>query len=139
MGKGPRCKADSLLVLLFRYIRASSGCGSSLIKTLLTLLPFLQKGVMIAHRNVIANVLQAATYESPYRNTFKKPNEDYTETILGLLPQSHIYSLVVVCHSHPYRGDRVINLPKFEIKQFLQSIQRFSINNLYLVSLIQKF
>ena len=89
---------------------------------------------MIAHRNVIANVLQAATYESPYRDSLKKSDPNFTETVLGLLPQSHIYSLVVICHSHPYRGDRVINLPKFEIKSFLQSIQRFNINNLYLVS-----
>ena len=89
---------------------------------------------MIAHRNVIANVLQAATFEKPYRDSMKKANPEYIETILGLLPQSHIYALVVICHGHPYRGDRVINLPKFEIKQYLQSIQRFSINTLYLVS-----
>ena len=133
MGEGSRCKANGLSVPFIWYIGPTSGCGSPLIVTALTL-SSLQKGVMIAHRNVIANVLQATTYESPYRESLKKANSDYTETVLGLLPQSHIYSLVVVCHSHPYRGDQVINLPKFEIKQFLQSIQRFSINNLYLVS-----
>ena len=93
----------------------------------------LPKGVMIAHRNVIANVLQAATFEAPYRQSLANGDSHYKETVLGLLPNSHIYSLVVICHGHPYRGDRVINLPKFEIHQYLQTIQKFRINNLYLV------
>lgn len=57
-----------------------------------------------------------------------------TEVALGLLPQSHIYSLVVICHATTYRGDQVINLPKFEIGNFLRAIQRFKINTLPLVS-----
>ena len=90
---------------------------------------------MISHRNVIANILQLNTYEKPYRDSLRKSGKAAaTETVLGLLPQSHIYSLVVVCHSHPYRGDQIINLPKFEFQQYLQSIQRFRINTLYLVS-----
>lgn len=93
----------------------------------------LPKGVMIAHRNVIANVLQMKAFELPYRRSLTKSNSGYWETVLGLLPSSHIYSLVVICHTHPYRGDQVINLPNFEINQVLQTIQRFSINNLYLV------
>lgn len=93
----------------------------------------LPKGVKISHRNVIANVLQIKTYESPYRESLTKNDSNYKATVLGLLPSSHIYSLVVVCHSHPYRGDQVISHPKFEIKQFLQSIQRFKISELYLV------
>ena len=89
---------------------------------------------MISHRNVIANVLQMYTYEKPYRDSLIKSGKAAdTETVLGLLPQSHIYSLVVVSHSHPYRGDQIINLPKFEFQQYLQSIQRFRINTLYLV------
>ena len=66
----------------------------------------------------------------------KPPGAEYTEpeVALGLLPQSHIYSLVVICHATTYRGDQVINLPKFEIQQFLNSIQRFKITTLYLVS-----
>ena len=48
---------------------------------------------------------------------------------------SHIYGLVVVAHGHVYRGDGVIVLPKFEFATFLESIQRFKINSLYLVRL----
>ena len=95
-----------------------------------------QKGVMISHRNVISNVLQITAFEKPYRDSAKEPGSKYsmTEVALGLLPQSHIYSLVVICHATVYRGDQVINLPKFEIQQFLNSIQRFKINTLPLVS-----
>ncbi|KAI4104072.1 MAG: hypothetical protein L6R37_003478 [Teloschistes peruensis] len=96
----------------------------------------LPKGVMISHRNVIANTLQIATFEEPYRQSLKKPGEDRSpsEITLGLLPQSHIYALVVICHASIYRGDQVVNLPKFELSSFLNAIQRFQINSLYLVS-----
>ncbi|MCJ1258805.1 hypothetical protein MMC24_006638 [Lignoscripta atroalba] len=95
----------------------------------------LPKGVMISHRNVIANVLQITAFEKPYRDSKKDIGlqSDYTEVALGLLPQSHIYALVVICHATTYRGDQVINLPKFEINSYLNAIQRFKINTLYLV------
>ena len=90
---------------------------------------------MISHRNVIANVLQITAFEKPYRDSKKDIGlqSDYTEVALGLLPQSHIYALVVICHATTYRGDQVINLPKFEINSYLNAIQRFKINTLYLV------
>ncbi|PSK42413.1 4-coumarate--CoA ligase-like 7 [Elsinoe australis] len=94
----------------------------------------LPKGVMISHRNVIANTMQIATYDEKYRQTLVEPgNNSYQETCLGLLPFSHIYGLIVVCHVSAYRGDGVIVLPKFEMSSFLQSIQKFRIATLYLV------
>ncbi|KAF2440168.1 acetyl-CoA synthetase-like protein [Karstenula rhodostoma CBS 690.94] len=95
----------------------------------------LPKGVMISHRNVIANTLQMKVFDGPTRKKMQQPGtqSDYTENALGLLPMSHIYSLVVVCHASAYRGDGVIVLPKFEFAQMLGAIQRFKINALYLV------
>jgi len=94
----------------------------------------LPKGVMISHRNVIANTLQTHTHEIESRKKMNKPGEpEYTEKCLGLLPMSHIYGLVVVCHVSLYRGDGVVVLPKFEMKTFLEAIQNFKIANLYLV------
>lgn len=90
----------------------------------------LAKGVMISHRNVIANTLQIATYDSAERN---KNGPDYLEVALGLLPQSHIYGLIVICQVSVYRGDQVIVLPKFDIQQYLTSIAKFKINTLYIV------
>ncbi|EED12934.1 phenylacetyl-CoA ligase, putative [Talaromyces stipitatus ATCC 10500] len=90
----------------------------------------LPKGVMISHRNVIANSIQICTFEGTFRPTTDTP---YHEVVLCLLPQSHIYALVYMCHAVPYRGDGVIVLPKFDINTFLNSIQRFRINILFLV------
>jgi acyl-CoA synthetase (AMP-forming)/AMP-acid ligase II len=90
----------------------------------------LAKGVMISHRNVIANTLQIATYDSVERS---KLGPDYLEVALGLLPQSHIYGLIVICQVSVFRGDQVIVLPKFDIAQYLTSIARYKINTLYIV------
>jgi acyl-CoA synthetase (AMP-forming)/AMP-acid ligase II len=85
---------------------------------------------MISHANVIANVLQHATYDSVGRA--RKGVE--TQAVSGFLPFSHIYGLVIACHTSTWRGDQVIVLPKFELKTFLESIQRFKIRQLLLVS-----
>ncbi len=60
---------------------------------------------------------------------------DYTENVLGLVPMSHIYGLVVICHASVFRGDGVIVLPKFEFTATLQAIQDYKINSLFLVCL----
>ncbi|EFX02406.1 phenylacetyl-ligase [Grosmannia clavigera kw1407] len=89
----------------------------------------LPKAVMISHRNVIANVLQIASSESVGRE--KKGIR--TQVVIGLLPFSHIYGLVVVAHSTTFRGDEVIVLPKFELESFLATIQRFRVEMLHIV------
>jgi acyl-CoA synthetase (AMP-forming)/AMP-acid ligase II len=79
---------------------------------------------------VLTITVQIGTYEKPYRDSLAK---DYTEKVLGLLPMSHIYGLVVICHANVYRGDGVIVLPKFEFASTLQAIQDYKINTLFLV------
>src|ERR1700753_2838156 len=89
---------------------------------------------MISHTNVIANVLQMDVYDGVTRDMLKAPAKKYhQENALGLLPMSHIYSLVVICHAGPYRGDGTVVLPKFDINLYLNAIQKFKINSLYLV------
>lgn len=90
----------------------------------------LPKGVMISHRNVIANTLQIMIYEDIFR---KKLGKNYKDVALGLLPQSHIYALIVICHCSTYRGDSVVVLPRFDLQSYLKSIQTYKINTLYLV------
>ncbi|KAJ5089220.1 Acyl-CoA ligase inpC [Penicillium argentinense] len=95
----------------------------------------LPKGVKISHRNVIANTLQIKAFEQSYRQS-QKPRDGrpaYSEISLGLLPQSHIYALVVICHAGAYRGDQTIVLPKFELNSYLAAIQNFKITGLFLV------
>ncbi|KAL3476937.1 hypothetical protein BJX99DRAFT_227197 [Aspergillus californicus] len=94
----------------------------------------LPKGVMISHRNVISNVLQIKALEESWRAKQKTADgRPYTDVILGLLPQSHIYGLVVMCHAAPFRGDQVIVLPKFELGSYLAAIQQYRISVLCVV------
>ncbi|GFN20313.1 acyl--CoA ligase [Aspergillus tubingensis] len=95
----------------------------------------LPKGVMISHRNVIANVLQIQAFEGTWRDYLRAPGTqgNHTEVALCLLPQSHIYCLVVICHASPFRGDQAVVLPKFELDLYLASIQNFKISSLFLV------
>ncbi|KAJ5678564.1 uncharacterized protein N7477_004197 [Penicillium maclennaniae] len=94
----------------------------------------IRKGVMISHRNVIANILQTTAFEQDYRDAQSQAaNGSSTEVGQCLLPQSHIYSLVVVCHCGTYRGDQTVVLPKFDMTSYLASIQRFKITSLFLV------
>lgn len=96
---------------------------------------WLKKGVMISHRNVIANVLQIAAFEKSWRDKQKTADGNYyTDVLLGLLPQSHIYGLVVMCHAGPFRGDQVIVLPKFELGTYMAAVQNFKISTLFVVS-----
>ena len=86
---------------------------------------------MISHRNVICNVKQFCLFEDHIRQS--RPKGQQAEAVLGLLPLSHIYGLVVVAQVSAYRGDEVVILPKFEMASFLSAIQRFKIAGLYLV------
>ncbi|KAL6885691.1 hypothetical protein GGI43DRAFT_432423 [Trichoderma evansii] len=86
----------------------------------------LPKAVMVSHYNIIANIIQLSTYESSYR---KQQGID-SQTLLGLLPFSHAYGLVVMAHVAPYRGDEVIVLPKYKLETLLTTVQRFKIEQI---------
>ncbi|KAI0449466.1 hypothetical protein F5B21DRAFT_494210 [Xylaria acuta] len=89
----------------------------------------LPKAVMIAHRNIIANAMQIRWHEEMGRR--QKGVE--TQRQIGLLPMSHIYALVVVVNTGAYRGDGTIVLPRFELKTFLECIEKFKINFMHVV------
>ena len=85
---------------------------------------------MISHRNVITNTLQTTLFEKSSRAQI---GSTYRDVALGLLPQSHIYGLVIIAHASTYRGDQVVVLPNFELKSFLNAIETYKISTLYLV------
>ncbi|KAI9163473.1 Acyl-CoA ligase AFT1-1 [Paramyrothecium foliicola] len=89
----------------------------------------LPKAVMVSHRNVIANVVQVALFESVSR---KELSID-TQTGLGLLPFSHIYGLSLVAHVSQYRGDELVVMPRFELVSFLNAVQKYKIEQLSVV------
>lgn len=93
----------------------------------------LPKGVMISHRNCIHNVMQITLHESASRAGGAPDGGPRQDVGLGLLPQSHIYGLVVISLATTARGDEVIILPKFEMVSYLTAIMKFKINTLFLV------
>ncbi|GAP87205.1 putative AMP-binding enzyme [Rosellinia necatrix] len=89
----------------------------------------LPKAVMVAHRNIIANVMQIRCHEEIGR----QQHGVETQRVIGLLPMSHIYALVVVANTGAYRGDGVIVMPRFDFDVFLNCIEKFKINFMHLV------
>ncbi|KAH7371922.1 hypothetical protein BKA66DRAFT_611089 [Pyrenochaeta sp. MPI-SDFR-AT-0127] len=84
-----------------------------------------QKLAKITHFNVIANVLQASTYE----DVTKKGR---SETATGVLPMSHAYGLEVA-HIMLWRNDRLIVHPQFDLQAMLTAVSKYHVQRLYLV------
>ncbi|KAH6607267.1 amp-binding enzyme [Trichoderma cornu-damae] len=89
----------------------------------------LPKAVMVSHRNVIANILQLSLFDGVSRKTLGID----TRTVLGVLPFSHIYGLVLVSTLGQYRGDEAIVLPKYNFHELLGAVQRFKIEQMFVV------
>ncbi|KAF2757258.1 putative phenylacetyl-CoA ligase [Pseudovirgaria hyperparasitica] len=91
----------------------------------------LPKGVMLSHRNIVANSLQGATLEGnlAWNNG---PNGE-GDKILGFLPFFHIYGLTCLIHHAIYRGIQLYVMPKFDLPDFCRFIQEFKITFVYAV------
>ncbi|BDE61509.1 AMP-binding protein [Rhodococcus hoagii] len=70
------------------------------------------KGVMLTHRNLVANVLQI---EAPIEIT---PND----RILAVLPFFHIYGMTVLLNAALYNRASLVTMPKFELPEFLRIV-----------------
>jgi len=77
----------------------------------------LPKGVMLTHYNLVANLLQTA----------QAVGLDPDEIMLGVLPFFHIYGMVVIMNLGLYVGATVITMPRFDLQQCLELIQRYRI------------
>ncbi|KAF9767599.1 hypothetical protein IL306_015213 [Fusarium sp. DS 682] len=84
-----------------------------------------QKLAIITHANLIANAVQAATFESSAK-------VDSAKIALGVLPLNHGYGLVTA-HIMFMRGDSTVLHPNFNMQLVLKSIQEHRIGRLYLV------
>ena len=78
----------------------------------------LPKGVMLTHRNLVANILQSARAMTSLREE---------DTVLGVLPFFHIYGLVVIMNLGMYVGATVVTMPRFELEPCLEVMQRYRI------------
>lgn len=82
----------------------------------------LPKGVMLTHRNLVANLLQtkAILYgESAIR-------ED--DVMIGILPFFHIYGMIVVMSLALSEGATVVTMPRFDLEQFLSILDKYGVS-----------
>ena len=81
----------------------------------------LPKGVMLTHRNLVANVSQ--------RRPLIDLGED--ERIIAVLPFFHIYGLTVLMNQGLAWGGAVVTLPRFDLEDFLRTIQDHKITRAF--------
>ncbi|KAF7556194.1 hypothetical protein G7Z17_g1649 [Cylindrodendrum hubeiense] len=89
----------------------------------------LPKPVVISHYNIIAGILQTGTFDSVAR----KAQGVETQVMLGLLPFSHVFGLMLITHLGTFRGDEIIVLPRYDFVSFLSAVSRFKIEQLSIV------
>ncbi|KAJ2076797.1 hypothetical protein H4R24_005504 [Coemansia sp. RSA 988] len=81
----------------------------------------LPKGVLLSHRNIVANVLQAASVN----DTVASENES---TCVGVLPMFHSFGLTFLCMLMPYKGISTVLMSQFEMCRFLEIIQDYRVS-----------
>jgi len=83
----------------------------------------LPKGVMLTHRNVVANITQSLV----------NVNFAYDDNMIGILPFYHIYGMVVVMSLMLKVGGTVVTMPQFDLETFLKLMQNHKITRACLV------
>lgn len=84
----------------------------------------LPKGVMLTHRNLVANLCQMEGMRE-YVELF---DEQAGPTVaLGLLPFFHIYGMVVLQLLPLVHGATIVTMPKFDMEGFLGLIEKYRV------------
>ena len=76
----------------------------------------LAKGVMLTHRNLVANLRQLDAFEVRDLPAF-----------VAVLPFFHIYGMVVIMNFGLMRRATIVTLPRFELEAFLKVLQEWPI------------
>jgi long-chain acyl-CoA synthetase len=74
------------------------------------------KGVMLSHRNLVANAIQTRVWFADLR--------EGEETFLGVLPLSHSYGLTACLNVAMLTGSALVLLPTFDVQAVLKAIRR---------------
>ena len=87
----------------------------------------LPKGVMLTHRNLVANICQVAARVQVKGDGSERARE------VAVLPFFHIYGLVSLMNLPLYFGNTVVTMPRFDLREFLRVIQDYRITRAMLV------
>jgi len=79
------------------------------------------KGVMLTHRNLVANIEQAWS-SMPI-------GED--DVLVGMLPFFHIYGQTVVLNLGLAKGAAIVTMPRFDLDHFLEIVERHDVTWLH--------
>jgi acyl-CoA synthetase (AMP-forming)/AMP-acid ligase II len=71
------------------------------------------KGVMLTHRNLVANVAQIRPLHGMVEN----------DVVLAVLPFFHIYGMTVLLNAALHARAQLVIMPSFELREFLGNIQ----------------
>ncbi|MDX6582954.1 MAG: hypothetical protein QOI10_2138 [Solirubrobacterales bacterium] len=83
----------------------------------------LPKGVMLTHRNLVANLCQL-------KASFAIADDDI---LIACLPFFHIYGMVVIMNQGLRAGATLVTMPRFDLDQFLGLIAEHSVTRAYVV------
>ncbi len=83
----------------------------------------LPKGVMLTHRNLVANCAQAKA-ALPV-----KPGS----VAMGVLPFFHIYGMTVIMNLALREGATIVTMPRFDLEQFLELHQKHQVTHSFVV------
>src|SRR5919109_1499232 len=83
----------------------------------------LPKGVMLTHRNLVANICQV-------QDAFPIAPDD---TLIGVLPFFHIYGQMVIMNQGLRTGGTIVTMPRFDLEQFLELIESHAVTRAYVV------
>jgi acyl-CoA synthetase (AMP-forming)/AMP-acid ligase II len=81
------------------------------------------KGVMLTHRNLVANLVQAgAAIQITER-----------EKVMAFLPFFHIYGMTVIMNATLYHGATLVSMQRFDLEPCLQAVQEHKVTRFFLV------
>ena len=84
----------------------------------------LPKGVMLTHRNLVANILQTADAGHYI---------DGADTTIAFLPFFHIYGLTIIVLMGVWAGVTVVVVPKFDLEHYFDLVERHRATVLHVV------
>ena len=86
----------------------------------------LPKGVMLTHRNLVANLCQCEGMQN-----FEGFGE--RDVVMAVLPFFHIYGMVVIMMLGLAGGGTIVSMPRFDLQEFLGLVQKYRVTILPLV------
>jgi acyl-CoA synthetase (AMP-forming)/AMP-acid ligase II len=87
----------------------------------------ISKGVMLTHRNLVANMCQIAGTASRAREITE------ADTLVAVLPFYHIYGMGVIMNYALSKGASIVILPRFDLESFLKALQDYGVTFAHVV------